>query len=528
MDLDMSSYFSAAFLLALLPATVVCYQVVPRRARWAVLLAASYAFFWALSGPLLAFAVGSTVTVWGTGLALGALAERRAADLARPGVDRRRARRAWGRRMRLVLAAGVAVNLGILGVLKYAGFVCGLLSPLGRASAPALSVGLPIGISFYTLQAVSYLVDVYRGSVRADRNLARLALYLVFFPQIMEGPICRYDQTAPALWAGAPVTAEGLFSGGVRVLWGLAKRMVVANRLNLFVRTVFDDPGSYDGGMVALAAALYTLQLYCDFSGTMDVACGMGRVFGVSLPENFRQPFFSRTASEFWQRWHVTLGAWFRDYVFYPVSLSAPVKRLTSCARRALGNRVGPAAASGAALLCVWLANGLWHGAGTQYLLCGLYYFVLIWAGGLRAPASEAVCERLGVARDGALWRSFQHARTLLAVIAGELLFRSSGALEGLRLLRRATLGFRAESLVDGTALTAGMDAADFAVVAAFVVALLVVGALRERGVRPVEAVWRRGAVPRWAACCALLVLTVVFGAYGAGYVPVDPMYASF
>ena len=165
MDLDMSSYFSAAFLLALLPATVVCYQVVPRRARWTVLLAASYAFFWALSGPLLAFAVGSTVTVWGTGLALGALAERRAADLARPGVDRRRARRAWGRRMRLVLAAGVAVNLGILGVLKYAGFVCGLLSPLGCASAPALSVGLPIGISFYTLQAVSYLVDVYRGSV---------------------------------------------------------------------------------------------------------------------------------------------------------------------------------------------------------------------------------------------------------------------------------------------------------------------------------------------------------------------------
>lgn len=524
----MTSYFSTAFLLAFLPATVACYQLAPRRARWAVLLAASYAFFWVLSGPLVVFVIASTVSIWAAGLALDALASRRAADLARQGVDRRRARRLWGRRMRLALVVGVGVNLGILGVLKYAGFVCELLAPLGCALPPAPSIGLPIGISFYTLQAVSYVVDVYRGSSRADRNLARLALYLAFFPQIMEGPICRYDQTASALWAGEPVTAQGLFSGGARMLWGVTKRMVVANRLNLFVQTVFGDPGSYDGGMVALAAALYTLQLYCDFSGTMDVACGMGRVFGVSLPENFRQPFFSRTASEFWQRWHITLGAWFRDYVFYPVSLSGPVKRLTSSARRALGNRVGPAAASGVALLCVWLGNGLWHGAGTQYLLFGLYYFVLIWAGGLLAPASEAVCARMGVARDGALWHAFQHVRTLLVVVAGELLFRSSSAVEGLGLLVRATLGFRASSLVDGTALSAGMDAADFVVTGAFVVALLVVGVLRERGARPLEAVWRRGAVARWAVCCALIVTTVVFGAYGAGYVPVDPMYASF
>ncbi len=135
--------------------------------------------------------------------------------------------------------------------------------------------------------------------------------------------------------------------------------------MNLLVKTVFASYESYDGGVIALAAVLYTIQLYCDFSGTMDFVVGTGRIFGVRLPANFRQPFFSRTASEFWQRWHITLGMWFRDYVFYPVSLGKPVKRLTTSARHLLGNRMGPVAASGVALLAgVWLGNGLWHGAG--------------------------------------------------------------------------------------------------------------------------------------------------------------------
>ena len=524
----MASYFSPSFLAVFLPVAVLVYQIVPRRARWAVLLAASYAFFLVLSGWLVVFVIASTAIVWAVGLGLGAEASGRALELAEPGADRRAVRRRWQRRMRCTLAAGVAANLGMLWALKYAGPLASLVASLG-ASVPQLpSIGLPIGISFYTLQAVSYLVDVYRGTAAPDANPARLALFLAFFPQIMEGPICRYAQTARALWEGAPVTARGLFSGSARMLWGLAKRMVVADCLNSFVRPVFGDPGAYDGCVIAVAAVLYTLQLYCDFSGTMDLAVGMGRLFGVSLPENFRQPFFSRTATEFWQRWHVTLGAWLKDYVFYPVSLSAPVRRLTGASRRALGSRVGPAAASGVALLAVWVSNGLWHGAGSQYLLFGLYYFALIWLGALCAPASEAVCARLGVSRDGALWRGFQHARTLVAVVVGELVFRSASAAQGVELVGRAALGFRAASLVDGTVLAVGMDAADFVAVAVFAAVLLAVGVLRERGARPLDAVWRRGPAARGALCCALLACVVVFGAYGVGYDPVDPMYASF
>ena len=523
----MVSYFSPLVLCGLLPLTALAYQAAPRRMRGPVLLVSSYAFLWYLSGRLVVFVVASAASIWLTGLALGRELAARDAELARGDLPRGEVRRACRSRMRRRLAAGVALNLGMLVLLRY---LPALGSALGEGVAlPALpAIGAPVGISFYTLQAVSYLVDVYRGTCPPDRNPARLALFLAFFPQVMEGPICRYGQVAQRLWAGEPIRADALSAGLVRVLWGLAKTVVVANRLNAFVKPVFDDPGAYDGTVIALAAGLYALQLYCDFSGAMDFAVGVGAVFGARPPENFRQPFFSRTASEFWMRWHITLGAWFRDYVFYPVSLSAPVKRLGSVARRAAGPHLGPVLASAPALLCVWLGNGLWHGAGSQYLLFGAYYFLVIWLGGLVGALAAPLLERVGIDRDALPYRAFQHVRTLLVIVAGELVFRASGAAEGIFMLSRVVTGFRPESLVDGTVLAVGMDAHDFGAVGAFALALLVVGVCRERGISPLGRLCERGEAPRWALGAALVAVTLVFGAYGAGYVPVDPMYAQF
>lgn len=529
----MKSYFSLMVLGLFVPAVVALYQLAPRRARPLVLLAASYAFFWSISGKLLAFLLFSTLSVWATGLVLEELQRRRAAEMRGPDADRRAVKRRFARYMRAAVAACVVANLGVLAALKYLAFfetvAAPLLAPLGiEVPQGGLRLGVPIGISFYTLSAVSYVVDVYRKTSPADHNPVRLALFLAFFPQIMEGPIARYNETACSLWSGRPVTAENLFGGTARVLWGLAKKLIVADRVNVFVKTVFDGSASVDGGMVALAAVLYTIQLYCDFSGTMDFAVGVGRIFGTRLPENFRQPFASRTASEFWQRWHVTLGAWFRDYVFYPVSLSKPVKRLTNGARHLLGNRMGPLAASGVALACVWFGNGLWHGAGGQYLLFGAYYFVLIWLGGLMAPLAERLCPRLGIDHDGAAWHAWQRGRTLVVIFVGELIFRASSAPAALGLLGTLAGGFSLASFADGTVFSMGMDAADFGVVACAVAVLAVVGRLRERGAHPVRRAWELPVPARAAAMVALAFVIVIFGAYGGSYVPVDPMYAQF
>lgn len=530
----MTSYCSLLYLAVFLPGTALVYAVLPRRLRGPALLAASYAFFWAVSGKLLVFLLGSTAGIHSCGLWLDAVQRDRDQALAAAAPAERKAlRKRFITRQRGVLLFGALVQLGTLLTLKYAAFFSVNLNAALHAlrlpvSLPVPAFLLPIGLSFYTLQAMSYLFDVYRGAIRADRNLGRLALFLGFFPQIMEGPICRYAQTAQSLWEGRPVTWQGLTFGMQRILFGLIKKMVVADRLNLLIKTVFNDYARFDGGVIALAAVCYTCQLYMDFSGMMDVALGSAEIFGVRLPENFRQPFFSRSISEFWMRWHITLGAWFRDYVFYPLSMSAPLKKLTQTARRRLPGRYGPLLSGSLALGTVWLCNGLWHGAGWHYLFFGLYHFALIFAGSLFDPLAQRLTGRLHIDRDCLPYRLFQTVRTALLVCVGELFFRANGLRAGLDMFRTMVTRFSLGAVADRSVLELGMDKLDFVIVLVTVGLVLAAGLLRERGVALRTRIARRPLPQRWAVYYAAFFFLVIFGAYGVGYVPVDPIYAAF
>ena len=387
---------------------------------------------------------------------------------------------------------------------------------------------LPIGISFYTLQAVSYLLDVYRGKIQADRNLFRLALFLGFFPQMMEGPICRYEQTAQRLWEAPPMCWNNFLLGGQRILWGIIKKMVVADRLNIFILNVFSDYDQYNGSIIAVAAICYTIQLYMDFSGTIDVALGSAQLFGVALPENFQRPFFSRTISEFWQRWHITLGTWFKDYIFYPVSMSKPMKKLTSKARKRFGPRYGPILTSSVALLCVWLCNGLWHGSAWNYIFFGLYHFALIFAGNLVQPLVLTVTERLHIDRNHIAYRLMQTLRTCVLVCIGELFFRAEGLKNGLKMAWRMVTDWSFSPILKGNLFAYGIDGPDTVLVALFLVFLLVVGIMQERGVKLGETLVSKSWPVRIAVYYAAICFLVIFGAYGIGYIPVDPIYAGF
>ena len=553
----MQAVCSLFFVGVFVPATALAYALLPRRARPWLLLAASYTCFWLISGQLVIFLLACTLATYLAGRGLGVLQERQRAAVAQIARDRnarKAVKRRFRTRMRLAIAGAALVDVGILIVVKYLGFLSTIAdSLLGIVGIDAHlvppSIGVPIGISFYTLQALSYLFDIYRGSVRAERHLGRFALYMSFFPQLMEGPICRYGEMSSQRWAGEPVRARNVAHGALRIAWGAAKIIIVADRVNLFVKPVFAHPGQWGGTVIALSAVLYTLQLYCDFSGTMDIVLGVGRIFGIRLPENFRQPFFSRTASEFWQRWHITLGAWLRDYVFYPVSLSGPVKRFAHAARTLLGMRAGSVLSGGVALLAVWVLNGLWHGAGWRYLFFGLYYFVLILSAGLLEPVFEAARARLRINVRARPWIVFQLLRTCCIVCVGELFFRANGLRAGLQMFASMVRDFSPVELVDGTLLAVGMDAADFAVVGIFVLALTAVGLWRERqtaadaatdeperaAVGGQEQQAARAAAPirahlAWqcAGIAALVLAIVIFGAYGTGYIPLDPIYAQF
>ena len=530
----MASYCSLLYAGVFLPIVLLAYGVMPQRHRSKVLLAASYVFFWSVSGKLIVFLLASTLSLHHCGLWLSTVQDEQTAALAAAAREERRAVRArCRRRLRRVLAFALLLHIGTLLTLKYAAFFSTNLDRLLDAlrlpvSVPVPAFVLPIGISFYTLQAAGYLIDVYRGTVRADRNLGRLALFLGFFPQIMEGPICRYDQTAHALWEGRPLCWQNITFGMQRILFGFFKKIVIADRLNILIKTVFADPSQYDGGVIALAMVCYTCQLYMEFSGTMDVVIGSAEMFGVRLPENFRQPFFAQSIQEFWMRWHITLGAWLRDYVFYPLSLSGPLKKLTGAARRRLGGHFGPLLAGAAALLTVWLCNGLWHGAGWQYIFFGLYHFALILLAGLTAPLTQRVTAALPGGRDAVPYRVLRILRTGLLVCVGELFFRADGLRAGLSMFRRMVTDFTLKSASDGSILSLGMDKHDFFIVLVAVMLVLAVSVLRERGVPLRAGLARQHIVLRWAVYYAAILFVVIFGAYGVGYVPVDPIYAAF
>ena len=294
-------------------------------------------------------------------------------------IDKRELKKAiknkYKKRERAVLIIGILLLLSVLVYLKYYNFFAENVNLLVKASGgeavlTAKKLLLPIGISFYTLQAIGYMADVYWEKIRPEMHLGKMALFLSFFPQIMEGPICRYSDTAEALWKGGNLTGSNIAAGYLRIFWGLFKKIVIADRLYVLVTAIYDHYENYSGMMIVVAAVAYTVQLYMEFSGCMDIVIGSGRAFGIILPENFRQPFAARNAADFWRRWHITLGIWLKHTCFI-LSPCLSVKRWNSFSRKgweSTRRNLEPALA----LFPVWLAtdSGTARGGAIYFTEC--------------------------------------------------------------------------------------------------------------------------------------------------------------
>ena len=372
-------FASVPFLFVFLPAVLAAYFLCPRRWHNAVLLVFSL-FFYAWGEPVYILLMLCSITVsFLAGRALG-----RAHTPAR---------------RRAVLSASVAYHLLTLGFFKYADFLIGTVNSLFGLSLPLLSLPLPIGISFYTFQTLSYIVDVYRGVCDSQRRWDWLAMYVSLFPQLIAGPIVRY-QTVEQQIAHRTVSRAQCAEGVRRFTVGLVKKVLLANNIGLVFTQILGNgalPQSVLAAWVAVAA--YTFQIYFDFAGYSDMTIGLGKLFGFTFEENFNLPYLSRSITEFWRRWHISLGTWFRDYVYIPLG----------------GNRCG----WGRQLFniaVVWLLTGLWHGASWNFVLWGAYYAVLL------------MVEKLGLLRVLArLPRLLQHAYALFFIVVGWALFACTG-----------------------------------------------------------------------------------------------------
>jgi alginate O-acetyltransferase complex protein AlgI len=318
------------------PAAVGAYFLTPVRLRWLTLLVASYTFYMFWRADYAALLVLSTLTDY-------------AAALAMERTENRRWKRLW-------LGLSLSVNLGLLAVFKYLGFLSDTVHAVtgGAFSLPELDVLLPLGISFYTFQTLSYSIDVYRGDRPAERHLGRFALYVSFFPQLVAGPIERSTRLLPQFRATHRFNRADVTAGLRLMLWGFFKKLVIADRLGMVVDMVYAQPDAHSPWAAVLVMYCFTFQIYADFSGYSDIAIGAARVMGFDLMENFRRPFYASSVSEHWRRWHISLSTWFRDYVFVPLGGS----RVNS--GRVLFN-----------LMVVFLVSGLWHGAAWTFVIWG-------------------------------------------------------------------------------------------------------------------------------------------------------------
>ena len=416
--------------MALLVGVFIVYYLFPQRARWVVLLAASLLFYLAAGAGSLLCMLITSVSVYAAAMAMQRLSDRQKAYFKANRLSReeKAAFRQRSRRLRRAcLFAALAVNLGLLCFFKYWHFALEQLNLLaGWLGVPGMRDTLrlmaPLGISFYTFQSIGYLADVYGENCRAQRSYFRLLLFISFFPQITQGPISAYGELSQTLYAGHAPQEKQLFWGFQRLLWGFMKKMVIANTFAQNTAILFAEYPSFGGMSVLLGAFLYLIQLYADFSGYMDIMCGFCEMLGVQLTENFSRPFFAKSVSEYWRRWHISLGQWFRKYVYYPVGVASWNLKLSKACRGVLGRHAANCLPPTIALLFTWLATGLWHGASWGYILWGLLNGLFIILSLWLAPVYERARTALRISDRSAFWRAVRILRTFTIVALLEVL----------------------------------------------------------------------------------------------------------
>lgn len=527
------SYDSYTYLLFFLVPVFILYTLFPKKAKWVVLLAASYVFYLINSGGLLIFLI-ITAAVFLTGRFLNRIQDR--FDLVKKSLEKeeRRALKAViTKQKRTVIAIALIFIFGMLGFLKYLNFFTDILNGTFfvfglTLKIPSFKLLLPLGISYYTLQAASYIIDVYRGKYRASENPFKVALFLSFFPQIVEGPIGRFDLLADSLYEGHVFDYDNFTQGLQLIFWGLFKKLVIADRANILVCSVFENYKQYSGSMTLLAGVMYTVQIYAEFSGCMDIVTGSAQLFSVPLSKNFERPFFSRSVNEFWRRWHITLGAWLRDYVFYSISLSKRFAVLSKFTKKHFSEFLGTLLPSAFALFFVWLCNGIWHGAGFKYICYGMYYYLIMLCGMLLEPLFSKTAALLHINRDGFSFKLFEILRTCVIVAVGMMLFRSESVGAWIYSLKTVFTDFNAASLNVESLYGLGVDIKDLIVILVSVLTVFTVSLIQEKGIDIRPRLAKRNIVLRWAVYIVLIMSVVIFGAYGAGYEAVDFIYGQF
>lgn len=493
--------FNSYGFLVFFPIVVVIYFLLPKRISYLWLLAASYYFYMGWNAKYALLLLGSTTITYVSGILIQWLND------GHP--DKIRAKK-W------VVAGSFVSNLAILFFFKYFNFTIESMNNVLRyidlpTVNTSLDVLLPVGISFYTFQALGYTVDVYRGEIRAELNFFRYALFVSFFPQLVAGPIERSKNLLNQLRNPKSFSCERMCDGLMMMIWGYFLKLVIADRIAVFVDNMYGNVGVYDGRYLLLASVLFAVQIYCDFAGYSTIAIGAAEVMGFQLMDNFNSPYLSQSVAEFWRRWHISLSSWFKDYLYIPLG----------------GNRKGKVRKY-INIMIVFLVSGLWHGANWSYVVWGGLNGIYQVVGAIFTPFRNRIKEKLHLKKRSLPLMIIYMIVTFILVDFTWIFFRADNVQHAFAVIDSIFNMNNQALLENGTLYDLGLSRPNFIVLGVSLVILLAADICKYRGIKVRSVILNLNIVIRWAVIIAGILGILVFGIWGSGYSATNFIYFQF
>ena len=488
--------FNSIDFLLFFPIVTILYFLLPHRVRWVWLLAASYYFYMCWNARYVLLILVSTVITYVSGLLI-----------------ERTQKTAW---KKWVVAGSFGMNLGILFYFKYTNFALGVLTSLFarihiELNIPVFDIVLPVGISFYTFQALSYTMDVYRGEIYAEKDFFRYALFVSFFPQLVAGPIERSKNLLKQLAVPTKFCFGNAREGLLLMLWGFFLKIVMADRIASFVDTVYGDFATYPGMYLVVATMLFAVQLYCDFAGYSTIAMGAAKVMGITLMENFDAPYLSTSVAQFWRRWHISLTSWFRDYLYIPLGGSRKGK-----IRKYVNTMI------------VFLASGLWHGASFSFVVWGGLNGFYQVVGDVLQPVRDRMVSFLRLDRASLGHKLIHIIGTFVLVDFSMIFFRANQFKDALAIIKSIVSVKNPWILFDGSLYSCGLDMKNFHLMLLGIVILFFADLCKRKGIRVREVIIGQDYWFRWIFIALAISGILTFGIWGPNYNEANFIYFQF
>lgn len=523
------NFYSIHFLTFLFIA-LLCYYKILKKQQWKCLLAISAVFYYFAGLDNFLFLLLTGFTTWLGAKELERYSEdievlRRNKDIEKE--EKKEKKEILVKKRRTIMWGVLLVNFGVLACLKY---IEPILEGVGIVdSKNALGLVLPLGISFYTFQSISYLLDVYNKKYCAEQNFVKYMLFVSYFPQMIQGPINRYDKLASQFQEQHVWDDKIAIKAIYRILYGYLKKYALANAFAVAIANTFDTPArDFSGAIVVFSILLYSAQQYADFSGGIDIVLGISELFGIRMAENFKQPYFATSLADFWRRWHISLGKWMRDYVFYPFALTKPMKKFGKWTNKKVGKHLGRVLPAAIGNILVFFIVGIWHGAEWHYVVWGLYNGFVIAMSDILAPAYDKMIAILRIDRNAKWYHLFQIIRTFIVVNIGWYFDRISNVTIALYSIKKTIFNFNVSLFAEEYAIIfEGVKLHGVSLAVVVCICIFIVSILEEKRANVREIILHLPLIVRWIIYTVVIII-ILSGSTQVGKSVGGFMYANF